>query len=155
MNKRQKFAQLSWAERRLLVLACIMLLLTAVALRLVGFRRWHSALARWGLMREPASGQQAAILVQQACGVTRLMTAVAAQSAHRANCLEQSLVLWWLLRRLGIESDLRIGVHKIVDRLEGHAWVEYGGLALNERDDVRQRFVAFDRAILPGGPTPR
>jgi hypothetical protein len=152
LNRVQKFARLSWAERWLLIRACMMLLLTVVALRLVGFRRWYAVLARRGPNRESVPGQQAEILVEKACATIQRMAAVAAQGRHHANCLERSLVLWWLLRRLGIASDLRIGLHRDADRLEAHAWVEHGGLALNEADDVQARFAAFDRAILPRAP---
>jgi hypothetical protein len=129
----------------------MMLLLTVVALRLVGFRRWHAVLARWRATREPFPGRQAEILVEKACATLQRATAVAAHGRHPANCLERSLVLWWLLRRLGIKGDLRIGIHKDTDRFEAHAWVEHGGVALNEGDDVRQHFAVFDRAIVPRG----
>ena len=151
----QKLAQLSWAERGLLLLACLMLLFTILALRLVGFRRWHAVLARWGPIRGLPSDQEADPLLRQACATVRRMTAVAALGAYRVNCLERSLVLWWLLGRLGIESDLRIGVQRDGDRLAAHAWVESGGLVLHEADDVRERFATFDHAILPLGPRRR
>ena len=61
----------------------------------------------------------------------------------------QSLALWWLLRRQGIASDLRLGMRKDASRFEAHAWVEYLGRVLNDRNDVHRRFAPFDRAIVP------
>jgi hypothetical protein len=64
-----------------------------------------------------------------------------------ANCLKKSLVLWWLLRRQGIEGDLQIGVRHEQDKFEAHAWVEYEGVVLNDTQDVRSRFAMFERPI--------
>lgn len=51
---------------------------------------------------------------------------------HRFNwlqvsCLPESLTVWWLLGRRGIPSHMRIGVRKVDQRLDGHAWVEVEG----------------------------
>jgi len=53
-----------------------------------------------------------------------------------ADCLEESLALWWLLRRNGIDPDFRIGVRTITGRFESHAWVEYQGMMLNDMDRI-------------------
>ena len=53
-----------------------------------------------------------------------------------ADCLEESLALWWLLRRNGIDPDFRIGVRTITGRFESHAWVEYQGMVLNDMDRI-------------------
>lgn len=66
-----------------------------------------------------------------------------------ANCLDRSLTLWWLLHRQGLEATLKFGVRKVEAVLEAHAWVELGGRALNDSEDVRQRYEAFDDPILP------
>ncbi len=41
----------------------------------------------------------------------------------KVSCLPESLAVWWLLGRQGIASNLRIGVRKVDQRLDGHAWV--------------------------------
>ncbi len=48
----------------------------------------------------------------------------------RALCLEQSLVLWYCLRRAGVPAEFRMGVqsHPFV----AHAWVEYQGEVIND-----------------------
>src|SRR5207245_11453867 len=48
VDKLQRFWRLSAAERRLLLRAMVLLPLTGVALRLVGFRCWQAGLARLG-----------------------------------------------------------------------------------------------------------
>ncbi len=63
------------------------------------------------------------------------------------NCLRQSLVLWWLLHRQGIASNLRIGVQRDQNKFQAHAWLEYNGFPLNEQQDVQQRFATFKQPI--------
>jgi hypothetical protein len=59
------------------------------------------------------------------------------------------LTLWWLLRRRGIDGELRIGVRKVAGQFQAHAWLEYCGAVLNDRADVSQRFASFGRSIAP------
>lgn len=75
---------------------------------------------------------------------------------RRANCLQRSLTLWWLLRRRGLKGELRIGVRRKLmadpaeeGAVEFHAWVEHAGVVLNDVRDVRDRFATFDRVIIP------
>jgi hypothetical protein len=65
-----------------------------------------------------------------------------------ANCLEQSLVLCWLLRRRGIDAVLRIGARKESERFEAHAWVELDSQVLNDASAEHRHFVPFERPIL-------
>ncbi len=44
----------------------------------------------------------------------------------------------------GIDGDLRIGVARDGDAIDGHAWVEYRGQVLNDAPDVATRFAVFD-----------
>lgn len=69
------------------------------------------------------------------------------------NCLARSLVLWWLLQRRGIDSEIRIGVRRSRQGagMEFHAWVEHRGAVINDAADIREHFATFDRAIVPPG----
>ena len=58
----------------------------------------------------------------------------------RALCLEQSLVLYYLLRRHGIPVRYCQGVQR--HPFLAHAWVEYGGESLN---DVAEHVQLFAR----------
>jgi hypothetical protein len=62
----------------------------------------------------------------------------------RAKCLEQSLVLYYLLRRRGIAVQYCQGV--MAYPFEAHAWVEYAGEVLN---DVQEHAVSFARLPAP------
>lgn len=83
----------------------------------------------------------------KAQATARMVEVAARHNPFRLLCLPRSLALWWLLRRQGIGADLRIGVTPNERGLEAHAWVEYKGVALNDQDDVHERFAPFDAAI--------
>lgn len=59
------------------------------------------------------------------------------------SCLPTSIVFDWLCRRRGISSQLCIGVRFVDRRLEAHAWVEWGGKPINDRDDIARNFAPF------------
>lgn len=60
--------------------------------------------------------------------VARLVQAVSALCGMR--CLTQSLILFRILRRRGLAAELRIGVRRVGDDLNAHAWVAYDGQVL-------------------------
>lgn len=144
MTKRRpglrKLLALSGAERRVFLESVALMTLTAVGLRLFGLRRVYRWMSRHGRRRTMAqAGSDGAFKQLAEAGVRR-----AARPLPYATCLPQSLTLWWLLQRRGIESDLRLGVQKEGEELKAHAWVEVGGVALNEHGDVRHRYSAFE-----------
>ena len=71
-----------------------------------------------------------------------LVNTAAWRGLYDATCLRRSLVLWWLLRRRGIDSALRIGVRMEDGEFMSHAWVEWQDTVLNDTPDVGQRFMA-------------
>lgn len=130
-----------------------MLPATALSLKIFGVQRWQTAmgsLARQGcdssLHNSPGaepSTSAVEIKTRAARQIARLVRAAANHGLYRANCLEQSLVLWCLLKRHGLESQIRFGARKEEDELQAHAWVECLGTVLNEDRDVEQRYPAF------------
>jgi hypothetical protein len=150
-----KFRQLPPQDRRSLLQALALLPLTALALRWLGLRRWQTLLARWVPADGPAAeshrreGEAPAEPALAAQALARLVEAAGRYGLCRGTCLQRSLVLWWLLRRRGLDGELRIGVRRVGGRLAAHAWVECGGLALDAPADAREPFVPFDGPILP------
>jgi hypothetical protein len=63
-------------------------------------------------------------------------------------CLRRSLVLHRMLRKRGIEADFRMGVGKVGDKLFGHAWVEYHGNPVLDRNEAA-KFRAFPSSVAP------
>ncbi len=129
-----------------------MLPLTALTLWLLGFARTRSMLATSAPIDKNSGPGQKQTTVNQAHVAAKMVTAAAQRGPFRASCLPQSLVLWWLLRRQGIDNKLRFGVRKNPDRLEAHAWVELSNTVLNDRADISRRFLPFKRAsVLANG----
>lgn len=91
---------------------------------------------------------QSAALLDSARVIARMEEAAARHVFFRPNCLEQSLVLWWLLRARGIFAGLRIGARKDAGQFEAHAWVEIAGTTLNVASHGPLDFVPFDRPLI-------
>jgi hypothetical protein len=125
----------------------------------VGVRRWglgrvQRRLLVWTGRRPARPGAPPAEDVARR--TAWVVEAVARRVPWSANCLQRSLVLWFVLRLRGLPAELRIGVRRSSDveqtvPLAFHAWVEEAGEVLNEARDIRSRFATFDRAILPPG----
>ena len=56
-------------------------------------------------------------------------------------CLERSLTSQRMLRKRGIDAELKIGVQKQGPELEAHAWLEIDGRPVAEPEGVSQRFL--------------
>ena len=74
------------------------------------------------------------------------LAALAGSRGHYRNtCLRQALVVEWWLRRRGLPASLCIGARKHDDgRLDAHAWVELGGVALAQADLGHAPFSQLD-----------
>jgi hypothetical protein len=145
----QKFWRLSGYERGVALQAAGGLLATWLGLRLAGFRRWKSILAHLAPQANTTARQPDASQIESAEVIARMAAAAARNVFFGTNCLEQSLVLCWLLRRRGISAQLRIGARKEFDRFEAHAWVEVDSAALDNAGAEHLHFVPFDGPISP------
>jgi Transglutaminase-like superfamily len=117
MRRLADLRRLSPAERRVLALAWILLLVTPVLLRLVPLRRMLIS-ARAG-RRPRLAPERVAELVD-----------IAARRAPGARCLPVAVVTSWLLARQGTPATLQIGVARHGGALGAHAWIECAGLPL-------------------------
>jgi Transglutaminase-like superfamily len=150
----QKFWRLSGFERGVALEAAACLPATWVGLRVAGFRRWKNLLGWLAPRVATGSGASDASLEQTAHQIARLEEAAARNLFFGTNCLERSLVLWWLLRIRGIAAELRIGARKDANRFEAHAWVEFHGAVLNSLGEEHLHFVPFEgQAISMGTQT--
>jgi hypothetical protein len=145
----QKCWRLSGYQRGIALEAAGGLLATWLGLRLAGFRRWKSVLAWLAPSANPTMRRQNASQRELAELIARLAAAAARNVFFGTNCLEQSLVLWWLLRRRGISAELRIGARKEFERFEAHAWVEVDSAVLNDASAEHLQFIPFDGPISP------
>jgi Transglutaminase-like superfamily len=145
ISKLAKLRRLTNSERRLLLRALAMLPLIALALRVAGLRRVQAFLARLSPLSGRARDDHVASM--HAKHVARLVSVAATHGPYRAKCLPTALALQSILRRRGIQADLRLGVRKDSGRIEAHAWLEHRGIALIDSADVHKRYSAFAEAI--------
>jgi acyl-CoA synthetase (NDP forming) len=114
--------ELTWAQRRDLLLALVWLPLFALRVRRTPAAR---LLAR---MRSPAGLHTGRLADARA--TARAVDLAAGRL--RATCLTRSLVLQRMLAARGITTDLRVGVRKGGQGLEAHAWLECDGVPVND-----------------------
>lgn len=122
-----RFWGLSGFERLAALEAAAGLALTSLGLRLAGFRRWKAVVEMFARASATECSVKGDARAEAGREVARMVAAAARYMPLRTNCLEQSLVLWWLLKRHGIAAVLKIGAKKEASRFEAHAWVEFQG----------------------------
>ena len=123
-----------------------MLLLPAVALSLwvVEYNKTKSIFSHFiydiSGQKEPDPTE-----IEKACVIARMVTVASRHGPYRANCLKQSMVLWWMLARYEISSEIKFGVQKNTDESFGaHAWVECYGMNMSDTEKEQQSFLAFN-----------
>src|SRR5258705_12523820 len=108
MRELAKLRALTFSEKVLLAFCLLATPLVRSSLALFGYRRTHAALSRWPRPRPRVFPDESARLAR-AKSAARIVAA-AGSGPVRATCLRRSLLLWWLLRREGIETVVRVGV---------------------------------------------
>ena len=135
--------------------AALLLPLVSLSLWIRGFRFTQATLQRFasGGKRALSDGSlnsaSPAWIKHRKQIAARMVRAAARRSPKTISCLEESLCLWFLLRRESFGAELRIGARKIAGKFEAHAWVECDGMALNEAEEVHHHYAVFDRVISP------
>jgi hypothetical protein len=144
----RRFSALDGDARWMFVRAAVLLPLISLSLRIRGFRFTQGTLQRLAagtkrprVHRSSCRGCSSSLRLQSAA---RMVRAAARRSLIKTGCLEESLALWFLLRREGIAADLRIGARKIAGNFDAHAWVECDGEALNQVEEVHRHYAVFD-----------
>ena len=85
----------------------------------------------------------------------RMVAAASEEGIAHGKCLEQSIVLWWLLLRRGVPAELQIGGRRAGAEFEAHAWVEISGTAVNDHDAMTSDFAPFGGNAASIGIDPR
>jgi hypothetical protein len=146
----RKFRELPPFQRAIAVRAVALLPVVAIMLRVFGLRR-SVRVSGWLSGSKPLSDAPAeGHLRPLAETIANTVQAVARRHPLPSSCLSRSLVSWSLLRRWGIDSQLRIGVNKQAGSFEAHAWVEHRGQPLGNDKKCSKQYVALDRAITAG-----
>lgn len=141
MRRLRRALAMPLAERCVLAEAVVLLGFAAASLKVLGMRRTRAILTRWIPSGSPTP--------LDAASLARLVKAAARHGPVRAKCLSAAVTLESLLRRHGMEGELRLGVRKHQGRLEAHAWVEHRAVALMEAPDIHSRYAAFRESLAP------
>jgi hypothetical protein len=134
----RKFFAVTPLERSIFLQSVILLPATNLGLKVLGLKGFQTILDRASHSQKDHSVTDN--VLGDARIIARMVQAASRHGIFTGQCLQQSLVLWWVLRRHGLESSLRIGMQKEQDSIKGHAWVELGGAVLNDTEDVGKRF---------------
>ena len=142
MGRWGKFRALSSRDRLNLVLFSLLLPLMDVGLRVLGYRRLRAFLAARPRNLPKYEGSEIAA-VKTSKHVSYLVTVASRYGLYHATCLRRSLLIWWWLRRMGIQTELRIGIKKQDGQLYAHAWIRLGNEIISDSLDVERNFSAF------------
>lgn len=112
-----------------------------LVLRVVGLRRTLRAIQRIA----PPAAATVEVSRELVDKIGRRVSVAAAFFPARAACLEQSLVLYWMLLRVRIPAAFRMGA--LPSNFAAHAWVEYRGEPVLESELVRT-LIPFPRLPL-------
>ena len=158
-----KFTRAKWlrlwrrpnVEKWLALQSLVLSLLSVIALRLIGFRRWKRILWISSGGRHLAATTFSRGDVSFAEAHASVVDMVARNIPWGlVTCLPRSLTLWWLLRRHGIESEFRIGVRRDGERIVAHAWVVCHDTVIGETNassSCRSKWQHFDIDVAPTG----
>lgn len=144
MSRVKKFLELSGADKRTFLAALYGLPKVDVQLRLYGFEKTLAKLQRIPLAPEDKASDPATYPTR----TSLLVNAAARFLFRREACLQRSLMLWFLLRKKGIESELKIGVATEDQKLQAHAWLEIDGAAVNESPHIHEQFNSFTSSFI-------
>ena len=132
-----KLCALSRREQWTILVAAACMPAFWLGLRVLGLRRFQA----W--LQAPALPGNPVLPVEQLLRLGVLVNVAARHVPCPVTCLTRSLVLGWLLHRRGVATDLRIGVRLESGVLDAHAWLEYRGVPVNDRQDVGMHFAPF------------
>lgn len=141
----RRFSALERPVQRLFLRALVMLPLVGLSLKFRRFEATRSTLQK--SLSHATQQTESNSLTKQIALTAHMVNAADRHGLVHPSCLIKSLVLWWLLGKQGITSQLRVGVRKEGGNLEAHAWVEREGIALNEPEEHHHHYAAFDAAL--------
>lgn len=138
LQRLRRLVALPAPERHLLSLLMVLQPAISVALRLRGYRRTQHWLLRCSQHPTPhaASAQELAVAER----VATLAGIAGRRGPVATTCLRQSLAVLWVLRRRGLQPEIKFGVDRIGAGPDMHAWVELEGVPLAQ---PRMRHAAF------------
>ncbi len=134
---------LRWRDRSLAIRVGLLIPVIEFWMRKSSFQRCQKGLLRLARWLPPYARRVTSLAEAQ-----RIASLVALgnqrYSLYPADCLTLSLVLQYVLTRLGGEAELCLGVRTITGQFEAHAWVEVAGVPLNQLETVTDIYSRMD-----------
>ena len=121
--------------------ALILLRITSLLLRFFLFQDVYRFMKVRMPLRNPTAPD---FLQNETYKTVKMVESAARRRVSNATCLRRSLVLWYLLRRQGIDSDLRLGVFRSEGEFAAHAWVEIDGTVINDDVNFVQKYTVMN-----------
>ena len=149
----RRYRALPAHERKIAREAARRLTLAALGLRTLGFKRMRESAERYPRNTRPitdATDSNPQLIASRM--IARLVGSASRHLPFTPNCLVQSLALLEMLRRRGINAELRVGARHESGAFEAHAWVEFAGIVFNDADAQHLHFTPFETASTPAAP---
>lgn len=132
-----RFKRISWAQRRVLAEACVLVPLVHQLQQRLPFARWHPL-----LLARAASAQRRGASYASAQDVAWAVGVAADWLPGEFKCLPRAYAAHWLLARHGYPSEVRVGVARdAAGKVEAHAWVVHQDQILVGLVEDMRRFV--------------
>lgn len=132
----------------IIAIGILLLPLMRLSLRLLGYRRSRTGLL-WFSPTPSLHSQHSEMALQRARRLAQYVNTASRRGFIRPTCLERSLLLWWWLRWMGIPTQICSGVRKYNSSVDAHAWLEYGGVVVNDRSDIAGQYMPLWDTITP------
>jgi hypothetical protein len=145
----RKLKQLSPGERGLLLQSIFLLPAIRLALSIFGYPRTKRILEKTSAYRKKR-GDSSAVDPRDTVSSTGKIVAIAgAHGLSRATCLHKALLVWGLLQKKGIDTEIRFGSRFDDGKFQAHAWVEYLGKPVFGGENSPTDFGAFTSDLPP------
>lgn len=144
LNKLRNASRLSPTDWLLFIEAWFWLLIFDIGLRTLSFPKLQAYAARLVSCSTPSLKQIDDLILALCNSVDHARY----NHLYQMTCLRRSLVLQKMLSERGISTELKIGVQKEAKQLIAHAWVEYQGKPLGEREHIVETFSPLQKTPL-------
>lgn len=128
--------------RRLVIEACLELILAWIIVRRRPFRKWAGYLDNSAYRSGPLDRRQ----LREASAAARCVNAISARLGGRITCLMKAIAVRRMLWRRGIGSAINIGVNRPASDSSSsygaHAWLDAGGFTLTGQEE-KSAFTAI------------
>jgi len=148
LRKLHTFNALSTAERRAFFISLGLYPGIGLSLHIMGFKRTFSWLDSTAGVNSPSSEEKR--VYEILLNTHQVFWLVKRYIPYKGTCLSRSMLLYWLLRREGVETNLRIGVKKDQEVFKAHAWLEYKTIVLNDLQRIDEQYAPISEGIKLG-----